>query len=195
MRIRSSVSTHQPGLPHRYLAEKSINFISCDTLSDSMVDTIKDLAISETLPYRMVEVIDGGVEYSAHTFVNARKIRTFVVTAVRGASGDIVITPTSRPLFEIFYQFTRRFVEALNDKRRDSMLAYPYAKDRRAFADHLSLTFCVRDEIRRNGDSIRKVTAVNCTNEPHSSLTLLCSTPAVSYNLAQAYTEIYPSSA
>jgi hypothetical protein len=149
--------------------------ISCAALSDDMVETIKDLPISETRSYRMMEIVDGGVMYSAHAFVDAGDIRTFVVTANRGASHDVVAIPASQPL--------------LHDGRRDSMLEDQFEKGGRAFAGHLSLHFRVRDELRPNGEFVRKVTATSCTNEPHASLALLCSTSSARRQLAQAYTQ------
>jgi len=167
--------------------------ISCAALSDDMVGIIENLPISETRSYRMVEIIEGGIKYSAHAFVTAGELRTFVVTADRGANHDAVIIPVSQPLFNIFYEFTGRFVHALYDGRHDSMLEGQFEQDRRSFTGHLSLHFCVRDEIRENGDFVRKITATSCANEPHASIALLCSTSLARRQLAEAYMQTIPS--
>jgi hypothetical protein len=164
--------------------------ISFTALSDNVVESVKELCISETRSYRMVEIVEGGVEYSSHTFVSAGRICTFVVTADRVASHDVVAIPSSQSVFDIFYQFTGRFVDALNDVCTSSILGDLSEKDEKAFTGHLSLHFRVKDEIRGNGEFIRKVTATSCTNEPHDSIALLCSTDTARRQLAHAYAQI-----
>jgi hypothetical protein len=172
-----------------FCAEEPPLIISYDTLSDSVVESIKELHISETRSCKMVEVVGGGAEYSAHAFAKDGKIRTFIVSAKRGASGDVVVIPSTQPLFDIFYRFTKQFIEALDDAYCDDMLQYHHIKNKRGFTDHISLHFRVNDEIRENGDFIRKVTATHCTNDPHYSLAILCATPSNQRQLAQVYAQ------
>jgi hypothetical protein len=165
--------------------------ISCAILNDTEVETIRALDISEARSCKMVEVVSSGAEYSAHVFVSNGIMRTFMLTAVRGTGRDTIVTSSSQPLFDIIYEFTKNFTEALNDGRRDSMSKDASAKDQQAFTGHLSIDLRIKDDIK-NGEFRRKVTATGCSYEPHASLILLCSTRSAREQLAQSYVQAIP---
>ncbi|KAJ4301225.1 hypothetical protein N0V90_003316 [Kalmusia sp. IMI 367209] len=148
--------------------------VSCSTLNDRTVEAIKRLPISDTKPYRLIEVAAGGSFYSAHAFIHTGKIRTFVVTNARGTDKDFVIVSSDQPLYDVLYQFTLQFTEALDSWQT-------------VVANHLSLTFHVHDEIKY-GEILRRVNVVSCHNQPHPSLILLSSIPSLRKQLALAYT-------
>jgi len=149
--------------------------ISFSTLSDRTVEAIKRLPISNTKPYRLVEAAKGGSFYSAHAFIHSGQIRTFVVTTGCATNKDFVLVPPTQLLFEVLYEFTMRLVEALDSWQS-------------VVANHLSLTFHVKDEVKSNGDFLRRVTVTSCHNQPHASLILLATVPALRHQLSLAYT-------
>jgi hypothetical protein len=168
--------------------------ISCATLSDGMVEAIEELPISEVRSYRMMEIVDGGVEYAAHAFVNAGKMRTFIVTGEQGVGHDVAVVTASHPLYKIFYEFSARFIDALDSRRRDSLFGETWKEEERSYTGHVSLRFRVKDEIRENGDFVWKVTVTGCTNMPDISLVLQCSTASARARIAMAYTQPIPPS-
>jgi hypothetical protein len=148
--------------------------LSCSTLDDRTVEAIKRLPMSSTKPYRLIEVAEGGSFYSAHAFVHAGQVRTFVVTNSRARDKDFVIVGRGEPLYDLLYLFTKRLAEALDEWQT-------------VIANHLSLTFHLEDKITYD-DFVRKVTVVSCHNEPHASLALLAAVPELRKRLALVYT-------
>ncbi|KAF9730417.1 hypothetical protein PMIN06_008790 [Paraphaeosphaeria minitans] len=157
-----------------YIEPASPIILSCSTLDDRTVEAIKRLPISGTKPYRLIEVAEGGAFYSAHAFIHAGQVRTFVVTNTRATDRDFAIVGTGEPLYDLLYQFTKRLAEVLDDWQS-------------VVANHLSLTFHLQDKITYD-DFVRKVTVVNCRNDPHASLVLLAAVPEMRRELALAYT-------
>lgn len=148
--------------------------LSCSTLDDRTVEAIKRLPMSDTKPYRLIEVAEGGAFYSAHAFVHAGQVRTFVVTNARATDRDFAIVATGEPLYDLLFQFTKRLAEVLNGWQS-------------VVANHLNLTFHVQDKVTYD-DFVRKVTVVSCHNDPHASLMLLAAVPELRRKLALAYT-------
>ncbi|KAL1595872.1 hypothetical protein SLS60_009562 [Paraconiothyrium brasiliense] len=148
--------------------------LSCSTLDERTVEAIKRLPMSDTKPYRLIEVAEGGSFYSAHAFVHASQIRTFAVTNAKAIDANFVLVATGEPLYDLLYQFTKRLVGTLEGWQT-------------VVANHLSLTFHVQDKVTY-ADFVRKVTVVSCHNEPHASLVLLAAVPGLRKRLALAYT-------
>jgi hypothetical protein len=148
--------------------------LSCSTLNDRTVEAIKRLPMSSTKPYRLIEVAKGGSFYSAHAFVHAGQVRTFVVTNSRATDRDFVIVGSSEPLYDLLYQFTKTLAEALEGWQT-------------VVANHLSITFHLQDKITYD-EFVRKVTVLSCHNGPHASLALLAAVPELGKKLALAYT-------
>ncbi|KAF1973995.1 hypothetical protein BU23DRAFT_598597 [Bimuria novae-zelandiae CBS 107.79] len=148
--------------------------LSCSTLDDLTVEAIKRLPISDTNPYRLIEVAEGGSFYSAHAFVHAGRIRTFTVTNARATDQDFVIAAANQPLYGVLYKSTERLLGALENWQT-------------AVANHLNLTFHVHDTVEYS-EFVRKVTIISCHNDPHPSIVLLASIPALRRKLALAYT-------
>lgn len=147
--------------------------VSCAALNDRKVEAIKRLPMSESKPYRLVEVAEGGSFYSAHAFIHTGKVRTFVVTNARATDKEFVIS-SDQPLHDVLYHFTLRFTRALDSWQT-------------VVANHLSLTFHVFDEICQ-GEFFRRIRVISCHNQPHPSLILLASAPSLRRQLAMAYT-------
>lgn len=148
--------------------------LSCSTLDDRTVEAIKRLPMSDTKPYRLIEVAEGGAFYSAHAFVHSGQVRTFVVTNTKASYKDFAIVGPGEPLYDLLYQFTKRLAEVLEGWQS-------------VVANHLSLTFHLQDKITLD-DFVRKITVVSCHNSPHASLVLLAAVPEVRKQLALAYT-------
>lgn len=163
-----------PSAPTSSIESDSPLILSRSTLNDHTVNAIKRLPISETRPYRLIEIAEGGSFYSAHAFVHAGQLRTFVVANARATDRDFVIMGAGSPLYEVLYQFTAQLVDALMDWQT-------------VVANHISLTFHVQDKIK-HGNIVRKVTVISCHNEAHLSLVLLASIPELREALALAYT-------
>lgn len=164
--------------------------LSCSTWDDERVESIKSLPISEARPYRLTEVIpSGGMQYSAHAFVNAAKIRIFFPVSELQAGQCVIMLPSSHSLYNVFYQFTKQVVEAFARRHADTALVGPSAKQSVPFSRHLTLTLRVNNEILANGDFFRRITTVICTNKPTGSLALLCSMPGLRRQLALAHTD------
>lgn len=152
--------------------------LSCSTLDDGTVEAIKRLPMSDTKPYRLIEVAEGGSFYSAHAFVHTGQIRTFVVTNAQATEREFVITGTEEPIYDVLYQFTVQLAEALESWQTVAR-------------NHLNLTFHVLDKVTY-GELVRKVSVINCHNDPHPSLVLLASVPELRRALALAYTSPVP---
>ena len=148
--------------------------VSCSTLDDRTVEAIKKLPISDSRPYRLIEVATGGAFYSAHAFVHAGQLRTFTVVNTRAVDRDFVLVEPGSTLYDVLFQFMAQFADALLEWQT-------------VVANHLSLTFHVQEKIKY-GSLVRKVTVVSCRNEPHASLALLACVPQISKDLARAYT-------
>lgn len=173
------------------LQEESPLILSCSTLDDATVEAIKDLPMSDAHPYRLTEMVDGGTEYSAHTLINGGHIRTFIVTTPASAQGtreqDFIIVPSSEALFTVLYKFTKRLVDALEPWHEETTYADPRAKKRKALATHITLKLSVKEEVR-NGELVRRVMLLSCSNQPHPSLIFFCKQPSLRRDLALAYT-------
>lgn len=148
--------------------------VSCSTLDDTTVEAIKKLPISDTRPYRLIEVATGGAFYSAHAFVHAGQLRTFTVVNTRAADRDFVLVEPGSALYDVLFQFTAQFADALVEWQT-------------VVANHLSLTFHVQEKVKY-GSLVKKITVVSCRNEPHGSLALLACIPQIRKDLARAYT-------
>ena len=69
------------GYPQRAARQPSDTLlISLASLDDDVVRNINAMPISENIPYRLVEVVSGGREYSAHALAHGSDLQTFVVT-------------------------------------------------------------------------------------------------------------------
>ncbi|KAF1954039.1 hypothetical protein CC80DRAFT_595569 [Byssothecium circinans] len=163
--------------------------LSCATLDDEMVESVKALPISEKRPYRLIEVVKGGSQYEAHAYINAGNIRMLVVTTSRGSEDEFLAVASSQPLFDVLYRFTLRLVDTLKDENAGNSHSGLETKQKSTLTTHLTLTFSVKEEVRPNGDFVRKVTVLNCSNETHPSLALLASVPSLRSQLALAYTD------
>ncbi|KAF2710362.1 hypothetical protein K504DRAFT_454664 [Pleomassaria siparia CBS 279.74] len=167
--------------------EPSSLVVSKNSLTDADVNALQALQISKVKPYRITEVIEGGIVYEAHSMVNAGVIQTFVVTtpSTMSSKEDLVAVPSTDQLVEILYDFTSRFVACYQQYDFEKQTEDPFVGiDKQSLSMHLSLKFVVREHVKDI------IVLSYFSTVPHASLLLLTSsTPEKQRQIALAYTD------
>ncbi|KAF2793102.1 hypothetical protein K505DRAFT_338109 [Melanomma pulvis-pyrius CBS 109.77] len=161
-----------------------------NTIDQKTIREVENLPISEMRPYRITELLSGGGAYEAHALINGGAVQTFVVTTNEGGleEGEFTIVPPTEPLVDILHSFLARFADEWQVYAGQRELDMdPFIEAPKAIVSHISLRFNVKEEVIE-GHLVKRITALDMHNLPHTSLMLLAAIPGARDQLVRAYT-------